>query len=58
MSTKPERLAPDRLRRHYDPAKFEFKSTAELEKLDFVIGQDRAAAASSSHAAASIQGFG
>ena len=42
MSTKPERLAPDRLRRHYDPAKFEFKSTAELEKLDFVIGQDRA----------------
>ncbi len=35
-------LAPDRLRRHCDPASFAFSSTAELEPLGEVLGQERA----------------
>lgn len=45
MTPKINELTPEQLRRNYDPAKFEFKSTAELDKLDFVIGQDRAVSA-------------
>jgi hypothetical protein len=40
-----EPLAPDALYRRCDPAQFEFASTAELEPLDGVIGQERALAA-------------
>ena len=35
-------LSPEELHRDCDPSQFNFKSTAELEKLDLVIGQDRA----------------
>jgi hypothetical protein len=40
-----EPLAPDALYRRCDPAQLEFASTAELEPLDGVIGQERALAA-------------
>ena len=35
-------LSPEELHRDCNPSQFNFKSTAELEKLDLVIGQDRA----------------
>ena len=35
-------LSPDRLRRRCDPALFDFETTAELQDLNQVIGQDRA----------------
>jgi len=42
MMAKIKSLSPEELHRDCDPSQFNFKSTAELEKLDLVIGQDRA----------------
>ncbi|NIW50100.1 MAG: AAA family ATPase [candidate division Zixibacteria bacterium] len=42
MTTHIKALAPEKLHRDCNPAEFSFNSTAELEKLDIVIGQDRA----------------
>ncbi|MFW6198218.1 MAG: AAA family ATPase [Acidobacteriota bacterium] len=39
------KLSPDRLRRACDPGVFDFETTADLEPLDEVIGQDRAVSA-------------
>ncbi|RMG12459.1 MAG: ATP-binding protein [Planctomycetota bacterium] len=39
------RLAPERLRRRYDPERLGFRTTAELEPLEGLAGQDRALAA-------------
>jgi len=38
----PQRLKPSRLRRRCDPARFTFKTTAELKPFEGLIGQDRA----------------
>jgi lon-related putative ATP-dependent protease len=45
MVTKVKALSIGDLRRKQDLSKFKFESTAELEKIDFVIGQDRAVSA-------------
>lgn len=37
-----ERLTPEKLRRRFDPRVFSFSSTAELEPLSGIIGQERA----------------
>jgi lon-related putative ATP-dependent protease len=38
-------VSVESLRRIFDPAQFDFKSTADLDELDIVIGQDRAVSA-------------
>lgn len=40
--TKISALTPDKLRRVFDPAELDFRSTEELSNLDEVIGQERA----------------
>jgi lon-related putative ATP-dependent protease len=42
MTTHPNALSPDQLRRVQDPASFDFESTAALPTLDEIIGQERA----------------
>jgi hypothetical protein len=42
MTKSPEPLAPEKLFTRCDPAEFSFKTTAELEPLDGILGQERA----------------
>ncbi len=42
---KPTRLDAEQLRRHFDPAGFEFETTAEVEALEGTVGQPRALSA-------------
>lgn len=54
---KPDPLPPESLRRASDPAGFGFRSTAELEPLDILVGQDRALDALSFGIAIEAPGF-